>query len=98
MDPRHIPIGGSTFWDYDRLLLDFVPGPNGTEGQLIQRVGIHSMYLCGTFRELVDKTALGLEDGSIVAVDKGEGFDGAIELQYRSSSTQKPISAAEYFA
>lgn len=36
--PRRITIGGAQFLDYDNTVLDLVPGPAGTEGQLIDFV------------------------------------------------------------
>ena len=50
--PQQIPIAGSTHWDYDRLLLDFVPGPNGRSGQVIARYDVELAFLCGSFREV----------------------------------------------
>lgn len=36
--PRRIPIAGSPYWDGDNTYLDFIPGPKGTDGQLVTMV------------------------------------------------------------
>ena len=30
--PKHVAFAGSSYWDYGRLLFDFVPGPEGARG------------------------------------------------------------------
>ncbi len=64
--PRQIPFAGTPHWDYGRLLFDFVPGPDGTAGQVIARSDIDLMFVAASFRELLTRTARGLEDGSVV--------------------------------
>jgi cell wall assembly regulator SMI1 len=92
--PKHIPVAGSPFWDYDRLLLDFIPGPKGTAGQVIVRDDIEFVFLCTTFGELLAKTAQGLEDGTIVV--SPTTYDSALE--YRAAGSPKPIREYRYFA
>ncbi len=92
--PKHIPIAGSPFWDYDRLILDFVPGPKGTAGQVIARDDIEFAFICTTFGDLLTKIADGLEDGSIVV--GATTYDSALE--FRAPGGTKQISEYKYFA
>ena len=92
--PKHIPIAGSPFWDYDRLLLDFIPGPKGTAGQLIARDDIEFEFLTPSFGDLLAKIAKGLEDGTI-AVSQTT-YDS--ELVFHAPNSTKPISEYKYFA
>lgn len=60
LDPSHaghIPIAGSPYWDYDRLLLDFEPGPNGTSGQVIARFDIETPLVAPSFGALLEQLA-----------------------------------------
>ncbi len=92
--PKHIPIGGSPFWDDDRLLLDFVPGPQGTAGQVIARDDIEFEFLTPSFGDLLAKIAKGLEEGTI-AVSQTT-YDS--ELVFHAPNSTKPISEYKYFA
>ena len=92
--PKHVPIGGSPFWDYDRLLLDFVPGPQGTAGQVIARDDIEFEFLTPSFGDLLAKIAKGLEEGTI-AVSQTT-YDS--ELVFHAPNSTKPISEYKYFA
>jgi cell wall assembly regulator SMI1 len=65
MRPAHIPIAGSPYWDYDRLLLDFHPGPAGAAGQVIGRSDIDHVFVAETFGALLAHLAQQLEDGSL---------------------------------
>ena len=65
LHPAHVPIAGSKYWDYGRLLLDFLPGPDGSAGQLIARDDVDFVYVCAGVGELLARTARGLEDGRI---------------------------------
>lgn len=91
--PAHVPIAGSTYWDYSRLLLDYVPGPKGTTGQVIARDDVDFVFVCPTFGELLERTARGLEDGTI-AVKAGD-YDSALEYRTKKG---KAVPAAKYFA
>lgn len=84
--PRHIPIGGSPYWDYDRLLLDLTPGPKGHAGQLILRVDTEHELLCADFRTLLSLTAQGLEDGTIVPYAQGPELSGIYAMRYLGGS------------
>ncbi|MEW5741021.1 MAG: SMI1/KNR4 family protein [Myxococcota bacterium] len=92
--PKHVPIAGSPFWDYGRLLLDFIPGPRGSSGQIIARDDIHFVYVCESFGGLLAKTAQGLEDGTIAVVSGPYQR----ELQYLSRRGKKAVPAFKYFA
>lgn len=70
--PRQIPIAGSRFWDYGRLLIDLAPGPNGTEGQVIARDDIELTWLAPSFRVLLAMIARDLEDGTLRPTRVGE--------------------------
>ena len=89
-DARRIPFGGSTYWDYDRLLLDFCPGPNGTEGQVIIRWDGSSVFLCASFGELMERTADGMKSGRIVLVDG--------RVRWLSPRAKKPIPYGKFYA
>ena len=93
--PRQIPIAGSTYWDYDRLLLDYIPGPAGHEGQIIARQDIYLELLCGSFGELLEKIARGLERGTIGI---GPRVDDHVEMEFLSPRSRKPIRVSKYFA
>jgi cell wall assembly regulator SMI1 len=92
--PKHIPIAGSLFWDYDRLLLDFIPGPSGTVGQVIARDDISFVFLAPSFGALLAKIADGLENGTIVV--SHTTYDS--ELEYRAPNSKKQIREYQYFA
>lgn len=66
LHPKQIPIAGSPFWDYDRLLLDFVPGPEGWPGQVIGRADIDFVFVAQSFGALLAHIAKRLDDGSLV--------------------------------
>lgn len=70
--PRHIPIAGSRFWDYGRLLLDLAPGPKGTVGQVIARDDVDLVWVAPSFRALLASIARGLEDGTLT-LERAEG-------------------------
>jgi cell wall assembly regulator SMI1 len=89
--PKHVPIAGSKFWDYGRLLLDFIPGPEGQLGQVIARDDVDFVFVCASFGELLAKTASGLEAGAVVVVPGADRH----ELQYRRG--KKKVSAQAFF-
>lgn len=72
LHPRHIPFAGSPYWDYDRLCLDYAPGPSGTEAQVIARIDIDLVYVTPSLRALLDAIADGLDDGTIEVSDAGD--------------------------
>lgn len=96
--PGQVPIAGSTYWDYDRLLLDFVPGPNGSQGQVIGRRDIELFFLCQDFATLLDRTATGLARGTAGFVDGPHELGGLPEIVYRSPRAKKPVSPQAFFA
>lgn len=63
LHPRQVPFAGSPYWDYDRLLFDFAPGPVGTEGQVIARQDVEFKWVAATFTELLERTVRELETG-----------------------------------
>ncbi|MBL8923173.1 MAG: SMI1/KNR4 family protein [Myxococcaceae bacterium] len=92
--PKHVPIAGSPFWDYDRLLLDFAPGPRGTAGQVIARDDVEVVFVCRSFGELLDKTARGLEVGAITV----EKSTDESRLVYRAAKSKKPVRPDVFFS
>lgn len=88
--PKQIPIAGSAFWDYDRLLLDFIPGPNGRPGQVIARADIELFYVCESLSSLLEKTVRGLEVGRVVMAPDG--------VEYLSPRKKRTIPPYEFFA
>lgn len=94
LHPQHIPIAGSKYWDYGRLLLDYLPGPAGAVGQVIARHDVDFVFVCGSFGELLARTARGLEEGSITTRTGGD----ALELVYLTRAGGKPVGPDRYFA
>lgn len=94
--PKHVAFAGSTYWDYGRLLFDFVPGPDGGEGQVIARSDVDFVFVCSSFGALLERTATGLEDGTIVLQSDPEPY-GTTRLVY-TLGPGKPVKASEYFA
>lgn len=95
--PDRVVIAGSPHWDYDQLVLDFVPGPNGTPGQLIARVDIAFVRLCSGFGSLLQQYADGLEAGRIVAEAPMAWASGWVPMAYRSPRKVKTIRATAFF-
>ena len=93
LHPKHIPIAGSPYWDYDRLMLDFIPGPEGSAGQVIARDDIELEYLCTTFGDLLARTAQALEDGTAVVTKSTY----ASELGYRAPNGKKAVDHYDFF-
>ncbi len=96
--PRHIAFAGSAHWDYDRLLFDFEPGPEGHAGQIIMRSDVEFLFLVRTFRELMEKTVEGLENGTIATVEKGAPTSRWVTMQYLSPRAKRPVDKFKYFA
>lgn len=92
--PKHIAFAGTSYWDLGRLLFDFVPGPAGTEGQIIARADVDFRFLASSFAALLERTASGLEQGTIVVTPWGYGMSRA---EYRSEDGVV-VSAYDYFA
>ena len=93
LHPRQVPLGGSRHWDYGRLLVDLIPGPEGVEGQIIARDDIDLVFVAPSFGALLDRIATGLEDGTMVL--EGEGDERV--LGYRKKRGKR-LFAAKYFA
>jgi len=94
MHPKHIAFAGSTYWDYSRLLFDFIPGPNGTMGQVIARDDVDFELLAPSFSDLLERITSGLEKGTIQVV-KGPYKQSVVE--YSKPKSKKRMSAREYF-
>lgn len=71
LHPQHVPIAGSRHWDYDRLMLDAVPGPRGTSGQVIGRSDADLVIVAETFGALLADVAARLEDPSLAQRSAG---------------------------
>lgn len=93
LHPRHIPVAGSKYWDYGRLLLDFEPGPRGAAGQVIARDDVDFVFVVPSFGELLARTARGLEAGTIVVQPGGD----SLELRYLARPGGKPVAPDRYF-
>lgn len=63
LHPKHIPIAGSAYWDYDRLMLDYAPGSSGTEAQVIARNDIDLEHVAPTFTALLQECAKRIQRG-----------------------------------
>ncbi len=65
-DPRRIPIAGNLYWDQDNMYLDLVPGPKGTEGQVLQLVSECDFQICGrSFEDFLERFIELLETGKL---------------------------------
>lgn len=93
--PRHVPIAGTRFWDHGRLLLDGIPGPAGTLGQVIVRQEGEFCALVPSFAELLHRTAEGLERGTLILEPTEHG---PIAPRYMASRRRKPIPPHRFFA
>lgn len=93
--PKHIPFAGSSYWDYSRLLFDFVPGPSGTSGQVIVRDDIEFEYLAPSFGALLETIVTGLEEGTMRVTKTSAS---KYELEYLGKTKKKVVSPREYFA
>ena len=64
---RRIPIAGAPHWDQDNTYLDFVPGPKGNAGQVIQLVTeCDFVVLAPDLRTYFERLAKTLESGLLV--------------------------------
>lgn len=93
--PKHIPIAGSAYWDYDQLLIDLAPGANGTAGQIIARFGVNFIYVCRSFEDFLTRYADGLESGRIIS--GGFAYDNVVEMVFVSPRAKKPIAPPKFF-
>ena len=82
---------------FDRLLLDFDPGPNGVERQVIIRFDIGFYPLAKSWYELMEKTVAGLENGSIVPMENGPERNGWVTRTYHEPGG-RPVSPLECIA
>jgi cell wall assembly regulator SMI1/predicted DNA-binding WGR domain protein len=64
LHPKHIPFAGSRYWDYGRLMFDFIPGPQGAAGQVIARDDIDLVFVDASFGAFLERVAIGLERGT----------------------------------
>lgn len=97
LHPKHISFAGSPHWDYDRLLFDFEPSAEGSHAQVILRFDIDLVYLTDTWRQLMEITIDGLENGTITMIENGEWMSYWLTPVYRSPRAKKPIPMLEYF-
>jgi cell wall assembly regulator SMI1 len=95
--PKHVPIAGSRFWDYDRLLLDFFPGPKGRPGQVIAREESELYVIAPSFLLLLEKTLAGLENGRIRFEKRSADIGGEWDAVYLTPRSKKPMPAFRYF-
>lgn len=96
--PQHISFAGSSFWDYDRLLFDFDPAPLGKAGQIIVRFDCELVFLCESWRELMEKTAEGLENGRITLHECGPELSHQVRPSYLSPKRARTVSFFDYYA
>lgn len=64
--PAHLPIAGSKYWDYDRLLIDLNPGPKGKSGQIIAREDIELRFVAPSFAHLLADVAAKIDQKNAV--------------------------------
>jgi cell wall assembly regulator SMI1 len=95
--PDRLVFAGSPHWDYDQMLLDFVPGPNGTAGQLVARSDVEFVRLCSSFGDFLQQYADGLESGRIVAGAPMAWAGDWVSMEYRSPRKVKRIWATDFF-
>ncbi|MBX3262369.1 MAG: SMI1/KNR4 family protein [Labilithrix sp.] len=92
--PKHVAFAGRTYWDHGRLMFDFVPGPEGRAGQVIALADVDFVFVCSSFGELLERTASGLEQGTITL--EAAGYD-YVRLRYGSRRGEEPVTAAAFF-
>lgn len=95
---RLVPIAGSTYWDYDRLAIDYDPGPNGQVGQIVARVGTDYVFVASDFASLLEKTLAGLEAGRIVPADPDPAISGWVRMRYFSARGREEIPASKFYS
>ncbi|MBA3461612.1 MAG: SMI1/KNR4 family protein [Deltaproteobacteria bacterium] len=61
-----LPLIGVQHWDGDNVYVDFLPGPDGTSGQLLYRMDIELSVIAGSWREFLEEYARRLEAGELV--------------------------------
>lgn len=71
LHPQHIPFAGSRYWDYGRLLLDFIPGPKGTTGQVIARDDIDFVFVSPSYGAFLEQVVKQLESGKFKVTKQG---------------------------
>jgi cell wall assembly regulator SMI1 len=72
--PKRITIGGWHFLDGDNTLIDLVPGPAGTMGQLADFVSEHEIeVIAPSFDAYIERVAELVEQKKLVVVDTDAG-------------------------
>lgn len=61
-----LPLIGVQHWDGDNVYCDFLPGPEGREGQILYRMDIELSVIAGSWREFLEEYARKLEAGELV--------------------------------
>lgn len=95
--PERLVVAGSPRWDYDQLLLDFVPGPHGTAGQLVARADADLFRLCGGLGDLLRQLADGLEGGRIVPGAPMPEASGWLPMRTLSPRKSREIPPRDLF-
>jgi len=94
LHPEHISFAASPYWDYDRLCLDYAPGPKGTHAQVIARMDIDLAYVTPSLGALLDAIADGLDEGTIEVSDAGDWH----ELRFVTPKSRESIGFAKWWA
>lgn len=69
---ERIPFAGAPYWDQDNSYLDFIPGPAGTRGQVIQRVTeCDYVVMASDLRTYLEGMADAIES-KLLRFDRGE--------------------------
>jgi cell wall assembly regulator SMI1 len=73
--PRRITIAGTELLDYDNTVLDLIPGPTGTKGQVINVVDGHELVVYRpSFDAYLERVAELVESGALVVHDTDVGL------------------------
>ncbi|MCB9660196.1 MAG: hypothetical protein H6726_21305 [Sandaracinaceae bacterium] len=69
------PIMGSRYWDYDRVVIDFIPCPGGVEGQLLTLPEVDLELASPSFGAFLERYVEMLEAGDMIAVRSDVGTE-----------------------
>ncbi len=61
-----LPLIGVNYWDGDNVYADFIPGPAGSEGQILYRFDIELVVVGNSWRDFLTEYLRRLESGQLV--------------------------------
>lgn len=66
MHRDRLPLIGVRFWDADNVYCDFLPGPDGRDGQLLYKMDIELRVIAASWRGFLEEYARKLDAGELV--------------------------------